>query len=765
VTGPGHPVTGPAGAESRGLAARQLARMVEDAAVAIAVFDRDLRYLVASRRWRDDLGLGDRSLEGQSHYALFPDISPAWRAVHQRSLAGAVEHSEDDRFVTADGVARWLRWETRPWYDDDGAIGGITICGEDVSARHQVSDELRASEQRFRLMIEGVKDCAIFTLDPDGRVATWPSGAEQIFGHRAEEILGAGLAAFYTADDIARGVPARNLERAVAHGSCEEEGWRVRHNGSRFWASGGLSAIFEHGALRGFSKVVRDLTPRRRAQELLRSVLDGALDGIVGVDRHGTVLTFNQSAERMFGYAAREVLGGHVGVLVPAPGPPADATRARRAMLAAIVAGAGASRELQGRRKDGTTFPIELSLNVFQLDDEPHYTAVLRDLSDRRRLEDRLRQAQKMEAFGQLAGGVAHDFNNLLTVILGNVEVLASPGAPADMVGEAVADIRGAAERAVGLTRQLLAFSRQQVLAPQVVDLNEVLTRVEKLLRRVLGEHIATATSLAPDLVRIRVDPGQIEQVVLNLAVNARDAMPAGGRLLLSTATVDIAAGVDAERFACPPGRYARLRVTDTGMGMDAATRARLFEPFFTTKGPGTGTGLGLATVKGIVEQSGGFIAVDSQVGRGTAFDVLLPAIDARAPAEPAPAPGSARGHETILLVEDEAAVRRVARRIMEQHGYRVLEASDGEAARALFDQHQDAIALVVTDVVMPGQSGPELAAALRRRTERLKVLFMSGYTDDAMLRAGALGPDEAFLHKPLAPESFARKVRELLDG
>jgi nitrogen-specific signal transduction histidine kinase/CheY-like chemotaxis protein len=390
-----------------------------------------------------------------------------------------------------------------------------------------------------------------------------------------------------------------------------------------------------------------------------------------------------------------------------------------------------------------------------------------RDTSERTHLEAQLRQAQKMEAVGQLAGGIAHDFNNMLTAITGYSEMLLQDLADQDARRHDVVEIQRAAGRAATLTRQLLAFSRKQVMQPQVIDLNEVVAGAEKLLQRLIGENIALRTALDPALGTVYADPAQVEQVIVNLVVNARDAMPKGGQLLIETQNADLETVDAGDTPPAAPGHYALLAVSDTGVGMDEATRARVFEPFFTTKDPGKGTGLGLSTVYGIIKQSGGTISLYSEPGKGTTVKTYFPRVDATAGSlQPAAQRTvSPRGSETVLLVEDEAALRAVARRTLERQGYRVLEASDAHAALAIAAAHPHDIDLVLTDVVMPGLSGRELAERLAASHPRVPVLFMSGYTDDSIVQHGVLEAGIHYLQKPFTPRSLAGKVRDVLDG
>jgi nitrogen-specific signal transduction histidine kinase/ActR/RegA family two-component response regulator len=392
---------------------------------------------------------------------------------------------------------------------------------------------------------------------------------------------------------------------------------------------------------------------------------------------------------------------------------------------------------------------------------------LVNDVTERKQLEEQLRQSQKMEAVGQLAGGVAHDFNNLLTAITGYSELTLRWLPEDSAMRHNVLEIKKAGERAASLTRQLLAFSRRQVLQPVVLDINSLVTDVSKMLRRLVGEDIEFITLLRPEAGRINADPGQIEQVLMNLVVNARDAMPRGGKLIIETANVELDEAYADRHVAVNPGSYVMLAVSDTGTGMDEETRARIFEPFFTTKEEGKGTGLGLSTVYGIVKQSGGNVWVYSEVGRGTTFKIYLPRV-AEDTQEQVPAVEREellRGTETILLTEDEGLVRRLVREALETYGYTVLETTSGGEAISACEGYDGPIHLLVTDVIMPGMDGRELANELTRLRPEMRVLFMSGYTDDAIVHHGVLDADMPFLQKPFSPDDLARKVREVLDN
>ena len=445
-----------------------------------------------------------------------------------------------------------------------------------------------------------------------------------------------------------------------------------------------------------------------------------------------------------------------------------DSTERSRLVEQVITQGS-LTAESVWRRKDAKTVTVRQTGRVVRdaAGRLEYFNVLVEDITERKLLEAQFRQAQKMEAVGRLAGGIAHDFNNLLTAILGSAELLLDTLAPEAPEREDLEEIRKAAKRAGELTRQLLAFSRQQVLAPQVLDLNVLVANMEKLLRRLIGEDIELRTALARDLEAVKADSSQLEQVIVNLAVNSRDAMPQGGRLTIETANVELDQAYAEQHFPAQPGSYVLLAVSDTGTGMDAATMSRIFEPFFTTKETGKGTGLGLATVYGVVKQSGGYIWVYSEPGQGTSFKVYLPRVtEAPQPAPAAPTRAAAlMGSETVLLVEDDEMVRNLARRMLEARGYTVLSASRGEDALGVVERHDGPIDLLVTDVVMPGMSGRSVAQRLLGLRPGLKVLYLSGYTDDAIVRHGMLEPGIAFLQKPFSADALARKVREVLDA
>jgi PAS domain S-box-containing protein len=687
----------------------------------------------------------------------------------QRALQTAVAEGsfeEEGLRVRRDGSRFWAIVTITPIYDGVPEPIGFVKVVRDITARRAAQGALRDSKETFRLLVDGVKDYAIIMLDPAGKILTWSAGAERIDGYTAEEIVGEHYSRLFTAESIADGEPAQELERAAAEGKVDIEGWRIRKDGSRFWVNGTLAALYgDDGKVQGFAKITRDLTEKRRNDELLRSVLDHTLDAIIGIDERGTISTINRAGEAIFGRAGSEVVGQNVNILMPPPYHEEHDGYLRNYLRTGDAKVIGLGREVRGLRKDGSTFPADLAVTEFQLDNRRHFVGIVRDISERKRLQAQLHQSQKMEAFGQLAGGVAHDFNNLLTVISGYAQMLLAQ-LPSDDARRKMADeIASAGERAAILTRQLLAFSRQQVFESNLLDLNAVVGDTRNMLRRIIGEDVQLTTLLRPGLSAVKFNAGQIEQIIMNLAVNARDAMPEGGNLTIETREVEIDESFTSRHPETRPGRFVVMAVSDTGCGMTPEVKERIFEPFFTTKPVGKGTGLGLAVVRGIVDQSGGSIDVRSETDAGTTFSIYLPAVQERPSSLPAPfRESSPGGSETILLVEDENSVREFATIALRALGYRVLTASGGEAALQIMASHRDKIDLLMTDVVMPEMSGRKLAETLQASCPGLGVLFMSGYIDDMVVRHGVLQDEVAFLQKPFTSKSLGKKVREVLD-
>jgi two-component system cell cycle sensor histidine kinase/response regulator CckA len=536
--------------------------------------------------------------------------------------------------------------------------------------------------------------------------------------------------------------------------------------------SGATDYVLKHRLARLVPSVKRALdevdqrAARQRAERQVQfqaSLLDQVPNGIIAIDADGTIIQWNKFAVTLFQWKAEDVVGRGIKAVGVLPESPLQESETANWLQNGYWEG-----ELELRKRDGTTFSayvIETAIRVGQVG--RGFVVLASDITYRKQLEDQLRQSQKMEAIGSLAGGVAHDFNNLLTAIIGYSQLAMGRLGYKERARADIAEIEKAAKRAAALTNQLLAFSRRQVLQPTVLDLNEVVMEVEKMLQRLIGEDIMLTTNLNTELGLVKADPGQIEQVIMNLVINARDSMPKGGKLTIETNNFVINRPYASRHGDVEPGPYVMLAVIDTGFGMDQETQARIFEPFFTTKQQGEGTGLGLSTVFGIVRQSGGHIWVYSEPGDGTTFKIYLPRIEDGASSVDEirePVVESIHGAETILLVEDEEVVRTLARQVLEINGYTVLEAESAADALILFEKHEGQIHLMVTDVVMPGKSGRELAERLVPSQPGMKVLYMSGYTDDAIVHHGVLDAGTSFLQKPFTPDALARKVREVLD-
>jgi two-component system cell cycle sensor histidine kinase/response regulator CckA len=626
-----------------------------------------------------------------------------------------------------------------------------------------------AGEEQFRSLIENTSDI-ISVLDADGVIRYLSPSVERVLGFQPAELVGTSGFDCFHPDDLSR------ARRAFAQtlrqpGACWPIEQRFRHkDGSWRVLETIANNQLSDPAIRGIIVSGHDITDRKRTEEQLvssqeryRELFENANDFIFTHDLAGTLTSINKAGETLTGCTREEALGTNIAALI-AP----EYRSLWREMLDRKIGGeARTTYDLEIVNKSRVRVSLEVSSRlIFHMGQPVAVQGIARDVTERRRLEQHLLQSQKMEAIGRLAGGVAHDFNNLLTVITGYSQWMLDELPSGSELCESASEILLAANRAAALTNQLLSFCRNQVIQPILVDLNTLVALLDQMLRRVIGEDIKLVTTTSPDLGLVRADPVQIEQVILNLAVNARDAMPAGGKLIIETANADISEKDARTGLDCAPGSYVMLAVTDFGCGIDDDIKAHIFEPFFTTKEKGKGTGLGLSTVYGIVKQGGGHIRVESQPGAGAVFRIYYP----RASGSILPSVLPKReiqtgGTETILLVEDEAAVRRVVTDMLLRLGYTILDAPDGRTAQKFVMEYEKPIQLLLTDVVMPEVSGRELARRLRTVRHDLKVLFMSGYADDAIIRQGILDPGAAYLQKPFTPDALAGKIRELLDA
>ncbi|QKC98276.1 hybrid sensor histidine kinase/response regulator [Mesorhizobium sp. NZP2298] len=643
---------------------------------------------------------------------------------------------------------------------------------------------LKLSQTAAEQLVQSVVDYAIFMLDTDGRIQSWNTGAERIKGYTAGEIIGEHFSRFYTEEDRAAGVPEVALKQAAEEGRFHAEGWRVRKDGRRFWAMVVIDPIFENGKLAGFAKVTRDITHHREMQlaalegeRRFRLLVQGVTDyAIYMLDPEGKITNWNTGAERIKGYSAAEILGQHFSTFYTIED--REAGLPQRVLEAAAREG---RYEAEGWRvrKNGTQFWANVIVDAIR-DDSGQlvgFAKVTRDLTERmeiqRQLEqsrEQLFQAQKMEAIGQLTGGLAHDFNNLLTGISGSLDLLKTRLAQGrvDELPRYITSAQGAAKRAAALTHRLLAFARRQTLDPKPTNANDLVTGMEEMIRRTIGPTIEMETALAIGLWTTICDANQLENAILNLCINAKDAMPDGGRITIETANKWVDDQIAKERDM-RPGQYIQVSVSDTGTGMPPDVVARAFDPFFTTKPTGEGTGLGLSMIYGFVRQSNGQVRIYTEVGKGTTVAMYLPRHWLSGKAEEGEKMVDEPAHQgsggTVLVVDDEPLIRMLICEVLSDSGYRTIEAGNGatglQALRA-----GEAIDLLITDVGLPGgMNGRQLADAAREIHAGLKILFITGYAENAAVGNGHLAPGMHVLTKPFVMEKLAAKVTEILQN
>ena len=686
-----------------------------------------------------------------------------------------------------------------PLFDDDGSLIGavnmmvdITEQRETEQALHDLNTrleqrvlertrvaeatfmDLHRSERNFALLVGSVVDYAIYMLDPQGVITNWNAGAERIKGYPADEVIGTHFSRFYTPEDRARGMPAAALVTARQEGRYNAEGWRVRKDGSRFWASVVVDPIFDQDTLIGFAKITRDVTERMEAEAALveseylaRGAIDTALDGFTQLDEAGRIAEWNPRAETLFGWSRAEALGQALSTLVVAK---QDRQRFEDSLRPAAMHDTSreAVRPIEMVSRDGRGIPVEISVSSLSLHGNYRTNIFIRDLSEKILVEAQLRQAQKMEAVGQLTGGLAHDFNNLLQGIIGSLDLIqlrVDAGKTAE-VARFVAGALNSANRAAAMTHRLLAFSRRQPLDPRPVLANPLMLSMADLLQRTLGEQVALEFELATDLWSTLCDPNQLESAVLNLSINARDAMPDGGRLLIRSRNVEGDEVRTAKWQDANSDQYICIEVADDGVGMDAEVVEHAFEPFFTTKAAGQGTGLGLSMVYGFARQSNGHCDIQSKPDAGTTIKLYLPrfvAGDDLLAGEHAvvPARASSGKGEIVLVVEDEDVVRHVVVEVLHQLGYTTLEAAHGEAGLAALTSNE-AIHLLISDIGLPGMNGRALANASRELRPELKVLLMTGYASDTSAPEGFAAGME-LITKPFTVEALASQLRKML--
>ena len=764
-------------------------RVWEISPAGIVILRHDGQIVAANRRAELVLGLSLSDIVQRTYNA------PAWRITRwdggpfpdeelpfQRVMAtGQPVHGVQHAIEWPDGRRVLLLINAAPLTDKTGQITHVVATVEDVSEHVETIEALRRSEEQFRTMVQQVPAVVyVSLLDECGTTLYISPQVERMLGYTPDEWIAdpeLWIKCLHPEDRARVLAEYNHARRTGAPLRCEYRS--QARDGRLVWVHEEAVVLLDNEGRPSLHQgVLVDITERkqseetlRRAEEQYRNMIESAPVGIFRSTVEGGCLAVNPALAHMLGYDSPEEMITQV----------TDIARQlyveperRQAILAEVTRNSTwATYEVDFRRKDGKVITAEMHLRLTRDRDGRalYLEGFVEDISERKSLEAQLRQAQKMEAVGRLAGGVAHDFNNLLTAILGYSDLILLRLNEQDPMRKDVEEIKKAAKQASALTSQLLAFSRKQVLQPVVLDLNAVISNVEKMLRRLIGEDIELITRLSPGLHQVKVDPSQIEQVIINLAVNARDAMPEGGQLIIETANVTLDETYVQQHRGARPGEYVMLAISVTGCGMDAETQNHLFEPFFTTKERGKGTGLGLATIYGIVKQSEGYIYVYSEPGAGTTFKIYLPRSNGSQRDLPArqPAPLArtrARPKETILVVEDNDLVRELICSVLGHAGYRILEARNGAHALRVYQEFAGTVHLLVTDVVMPGMmSGRELAQRLTALSPNLKVLYLSGYTDNTIVHRGVLEPGIAFLQKPFTADVLTEKVRQVLSS
>jgi two-component system cell cycle sensor histidine kinase/response regulator CckA len=787
---------------------RQMLQLVLDN-IPQRVFWKDLNssYVGCNQAFAIDAGLDHpQSIVGKNDFDLsWKDTASLYRADDQ-----AVMSSDEPKLnfeepqTRPDGRRLWLKTSKAPLHDRNGEVIGLLGTYEDITERKRAEQERQAIfeviegvhrtanlEELLHLIHQSLRKVVyaenIFIALHDKKTdrfefAYWvdqfdpPPDPVQVGKSRMAYVFRSGQPILMTIEvfeELQRtgeveqvgtpcpvwvGVPLKTAQETIGV-------LVVQHYTDRnAYTQKDLEFLISVGNQIGIA------IGRKRADEEVRlqkmrfqSLFENSPVPIAMMNQEDQVIRVNKAFESTFGYFREEILGRPINEVVAPPEKESEAAE----LTSKTLGGQAIQLETVRKCKDGSLVPVQLfGVPIFSDKKQVGLFAMYVDLTESKFLSEQLRQAQKMEAVGRLAGGVAHDFNNLLTAILGYSQLTLGRLPENDHLKKNVEEVIKAGERAAGLTNQLLAFSRKQVLQPVSLNLNTVVTDTDKMLRRLIGEDIELIPKLDPKIGCVRADAGQMSQVIMNLAINSRDAMPRGGKLTIESCNVDIDEALARSLPGMVEGAYVMLAVTDTGIGMDADTMSHVFEPFFTTKGQGKGTGLGLSTVYGIVKQSEGYIYVYSEVGRGTTFKVYLPRVDAKTDVRPPkPAKSDQRlGTETILVVEDEEGVRGLIRSLLREKGYKVLEATDGIEAMKLNDSYPDAIDLLLTDMVMPQMSGRELAEQLSPRRPAMKVLYMSGYTADAVIYTGTLESQLDFIQKPFTTEALAHKIRDVLD-
>ncbi len=746
----------------------QLRLYAEHSPVATAMVDREMRYLVVSRRWMTDFGLGETSIVGRCHYDIFPEVPQRWLEVHRRCLAGAIEKCDEDILVRADGSIHWVRWEVRPWRHADGAIGGLIIFSEDVTGRKKAEAALRESEDRLRIVTEHMTD-GLVIVQLDGRVIHWNPAARAMhdLGSEADERLWlTDFASIFSLEKL-DGSPLPfdqwPISRLLRGERLQEMDLRIRR------VAGGWERAFRYnGAIVRDSKgeqlafvTLTDITARRKGESRMRRLIESNVQGVVFASASGLISEANDAFLQMVGYSRDDLIAGRIDWSQLTA--PESAHLNLRAGEALAEKGICQPFEKEYIRKDGSRVPVLVGIAALQ-DGSGDAVCFTLDLTDRKHLEQQFMRAQRMEGLGAIAGGIAHDLNNTLGPVMMAADLLQMRELDQD-AHDLLDMIVSSAKRGADMVGQVLLFARGAAGKRVEVQIRHIVKEIETIVNETFLKHVQIKTRIARDLWTVVGDATQLQQVLLNLCVNARDAMPTGGTLVVSVENVfldDHYASLNPEAKAGP---HLILEIEDTGTGMPPEIVEKIFDPFFTTKETGKGTGLGLSTTLSIVKSHGGFIRVYSELGKGTKFVIYLPADSTLSESAPVSSSGAlSRGNgEWIMIVDDESVVRHITQQTLQSFGYRVLVAADGAEALASYVQRRDDVKLVITDLMMPVMDGPALIQVLRKLNPGLDIIAVSGLsTNEHAMRLANLGIKH-FLSKPYTADTLLHTVQKIL--
>lgn len=749
----------------------------------IAILDTDGKRLYNSDSYEKILGDPKKLRGTDSFKEIHPDDREKIIKIFQETVKSGIGQRGEYRFIAEDGSTRYIESQGNVIKDTKGKVKNVIVISRDVTEREEFELALHDSEERLKSILKSIPDI-IYRLDPQGRI-TFISDAIQRYGYKSSQLLGMNMLDLVHPSDKEKANYRINERRTGDRRTKSFELRFLTTQGKAVYFEDRLESIqmepvflleaeglydTEHPLEKSFmgtQGIARDITEHKKTEDenvMLAQALKCISECVSVTDLYNNIIFINDAFLKTYGFERHELIGKSISVVRGGKTSKAELKVIYSKTLAGSFKG-----EIQNIKKDGTEFPIHLSSSV--INDQNGIPIALigvaTDISDRKRLETQLQQSQKLEAIGKLAGGVAHDFNNLLTVIQGYSELVLSNIHIKDPIVEKIKQISEAASRAESLTKQLLAFSRKQIMQPKVIDLNSLINDMQDMLQRLIGADIEFVIQLSENLGQIKADPGQVEQVIMNLVVNARDAMQQGGQLMIDTENVIIN-----ERFihlypGAQKGDYVHLKIRDTGLGMDKETQAHIFEPFFTTKEEGAGTGLGLSTVYGIIKQSGGYIYVSSERKKGTTFNLLFPRVHEPLDSEEKSIIPDSQlaGEETVLVVEDQHEVRQLIIETLKMYGYNVLDSPNGGKALVLCQRYKSKIDLIISDIVMPQMSGKELIDKLLLSHPNMKVVFISGYSENSFSKKNSLDLGMIFIQKPFTPLDLLRKIRQLLDS